>query len=291
MSRHRSRAKIPLAEQLELRILPTVNVAFNPNNGLLKITGDNADNRVEVEGLGDQGEVRVFVDGVFINDFDNVISVKANLKGGDDLLSLSALQIEENVTANLGDGADELDVDATASTITEFVAIGGFLKVVFGNDTGDIAEFDDIIAVGGNVTISGVSDVDFNGDGADFNIELAYDITFFANLKIELSGLGDVDGDGNELDFDNTNVGLTTTLEGSNNVERFEFTSCNFFQAFNANMDDGNDTIDINNGAASKNLFGAQANFRGGDDNDTLLKGLDNVFLQPEFITGFETVV
>jgi len=291
MSRQTRRTQVSSAEQLELRVLPTVNVAFNASNGLLKITGDNASNKVEVEGLGDEGHVEVFVDDVSVGEFENVVSIKANLKGGDDDLLLAAIVIEGNVTANLGDGADELDLDDSARTIDDILAIEGFLKVNFGSDVGDQADFDDAIAIGKDVTLTGVADVDFNGDGTDVNVQLDEDISFFANLNIEFSGLGDVNNDGLELDFDNVNVQGTTTFDGTNNIERFEFTNCAFFGDFNANMDDGNDTIDINNGANQKNAFFSEANFRGGDDNDTLLKGIDNLFSQPELITGFETVV
>lgn len=56
-------------------------------------------------------------------------------------------------------------------------------------------------------------------------------------------------------------------------------------------MDDGNDTFNIDNGAASKNEFKAQTFFNGGDDNDTLLKGAFNLFAVPEQVLNFETVV
>lgn len=292
MPPHTRLNRIAPAEQLELRILPTVKVNFNPNSGLLKITGDNADNDVEVEGQGIEGKVKVFVDNVSVGEFTNVVSIKTNLKGGDDELDLAAFQIDGNVTVKLGDGADELDLDASARTVTEGLFIRGFLKADLGNDVGDLADFDDTVVIGGDATITGVVDVDFDGDGTFGTIvELNDDITFFSNLRINFSGLGDVNGDNFELDFDNVNVAGTTTLDGSNNIERFQFTNCNFDGDFNVNMDDGNDVIDIDNGAVNENLFGSQANFRGGDDNDTLLKGVDNLFAQPELITGFETIV
>lgn len=283
------RNQISPAEQLELRVLPTVNVVFNPNNGLLKITGDNAENNVHIDGLGEIGKVRVSVNGG-AEDFEGVTSVKANLKGGDDRLLIAALQINGNVTVALGDGADELDVDDDG-VVNDTTAIGGFLKANFGADPGDFADFDGAVVIQGDAVFTGVADVDFNGNGNNNNVQLDQDISFLSDLTIKFSGFGDENGDNLELDFDNVNVRGETLLDGSDNVERFEMTNSRFEGEFNANMDDGNDSVDIDNGAAAKNAFLNQANFRGGDDNDTLFKGLDNLFARPELIADFETVV
>ncbi|MCA9099100.1 MAG: hypothetical protein KDA36_11960 [Planctomycetaceae bacterium] len=290
MSRQTRRNQVSPAEQLELRVLPTVNVAFNAGSGLLKVRGDNNDNSVEIEGLGTPGHVEVFVDGNSVGEFENVRSIKANMKGGDDGLFLAALQIEGNVTANMGDGADEFDVDDTGRAVDQGVFIGGFTKVNMGNDRDDYVDLDDAIQFVGSATFSGVADVDMNGDGVDSTPELDKDITFYSNLNISYSGFGDKNGDDLELDLDNVNVGGNVTIDGSNNVERVRITSSFFQNEFNADMDDGDDVINIDNGFNKRNFFG-QANFRGGDDNDTLFKGIDNVFANLEQITGFETIV
>jgi len=283
--------RISPSEQLELRVLPTVKVNFNPNNGLLKITGDNLDNKVEVDGDGTKGHAEVFVDDVSVGEFVNVISIKANLKGGDDFLFLAALQIDGNVTANFGDGADELDMDNLGfNMVDDELEIEGFLKANLGNDPGDFAEMDDAITIDGDVTIIGVADVDFNGDGVNRNVE-ADDITLLSDLSITFSGFGDTDADGFELDIDNVNVSGTTLIKGTNQEERLEITDCRFQGNFTANLDDGDDFINMNNGAADSNIFFSNAIFNGGDDNDTFLKGLDNFFTVPETILNFETVV
>jgi len=281
------------AEQLELRILPTVKVNFNPGSGLLKITGDSADNRIDIDGLATPGSMEVFVNNTLFDDFAGVKSIKVTLKDGNDTLFMGAVKIPGNLTVNLGDGADELDIDNIPNLGTGpngVVNIGGFVKANLGGDADDLLDFDDGIVITGSATFTGVADADFNGDGTDFQIQNADDITFLSNLTIKFSGFGDENNDNLELDFDNVNVQGTTILDGTNEIERFDFTNCSFGN-FNANMDDGDDLININNGAAQKNSFLAQANFRGGDDNDTLLKGLDNLFALPELITGFETVV
>ncbi|MCA9099101.1 MAG: hypothetical protein KDA36_11965, partial [Planctomycetaceae bacterium] len=84
-------ARIAPPEQLELRILPTVKVNFNPNSGLLKITGDNSNNIVEIDGLA-FSDLELFIDGNLFDQFDNVQKIKVNLKGGDDQFHISAFQ-------------------------------------------------------------------------------------------------------------------------------------------------------------------------------------------------------
>jgi len=46
---HNRRASFSPPEQLELRLLPTVKVNFNPNSGLLKFTGDDDINRIKLQ--------------------------------------------------------------------------------------------------------------------------------------------------------------------------------------------------------------------------------------------------
>ncbi len=55
-------------------------------------------------------------------------------------------------------------------------------------------------------------------------------------------------------------------------------------------MDDGNDELFIDFSGMSINEFGAGAVFNGGDGNDTLTIGANNLFGIPPTITGFETV-
>lgn len=290
MSRQTRRPRMTVTEQLELRVLPTVNVAFNPNSGLLKVKGDNGDNFVEIEGKGTPGHLEVFVDGVSVGEFNNVRSIKANLKGGNDDLLLAAIQIEGSVNAKLGSGADQFDIDSSAGSLTAPVIIGGSVVANLGNNAGDNLDFDDNIQIYGDAIFSGVADVDMNGDGTSAIPEIDDDILFFSDLTIRFSGHGDSNSDNLELDLDNVGVGGRVTLDGSNEAERVEMTNCFFSDEFNANLDDGNDVIDIDNGAANANFF-RQANFRGGDDNDTLLLGIDNLFEAPAQITDFETIV
>lgn len=292
-TRQTRRNQISPAEQLELRVLPTVNVAFNPNSGLLKITGDNADNVIRVEGLGNSSQVRVSeIHGINITsqDFQGVTSIKANLKAGNDVLLLTSLRVDGNVTAIFGDGSDELDVD-DGGIANGLTSIGGFLKANLGSDAGDRLDFDGAVIVYRDAVFTGVADVDFNGDGSGAGVQLDQDISFYSDLTINFSGFGDENNDGLELDFDNVNVRKETTLNGSDNVDRFEFTNSRFEGEFNADMNDGNDSIDVDTVRSVRNGFFGETNFRGGDGNDTLLKGLDDIFAGPEFISGFETVV
>ncbi|MCA9096388.1 MAG: hypothetical protein KDA68_23070, partial [Planctomycetaceae bacterium] len=112
MSRKIRKSHIVSAEQLELRILPTVKVNFNPNSGQLKITGDSAANDITLDGLATPGTLEVFINNTFFSPYAGVKSLKINLKGGDDKLNMSALDLEGNVNIKFGDGADVLDLDS-----------------------------------------------------------------------------------------------------------------------------------------------------------------------------------
>ncbi|MCA9093285.1 MAG: hypothetical protein KDA68_07350 [Planctomycetaceae bacterium] len=286
---------LPHPEQLELRILPTVKVNFNPNSGLLKITWDNAANRIDIEGL-DTGKVEVFIDLVLFDSFEGVKSIKANLKGGDDELQMSAVRIDGSLNVKTGSGADEVDMDDNielGSGTDTFNAVGLTGKFNLGGNVGDRIDFDDAIFFGKDVVMTGVADVDLNGDGVVAGFEVD-DIVFFENLTINLSGKGDVDGDNLEVDIDNVVVFMKTNINGSNASERIQITQSAFAEDFKLNLDDGDDVVRIDNGAANANLFGAAAIFNGGDDNDTLflgIDGIDNGFADPPTILNFETVI
>lgn len=87
-------------EQLELRILPTAKVSFNSRSGLLKITGDNADNDVSLDGLATAGSLEVFINNTFYDDFSGVKSLKIDLKRGNDKLRMAAPTSRETSISN-----------------------------------------------------------------------------------------------------------------------------------------------------------------------------------------------
>ena len=117
------------------------------------------------------------------------------------------------------------------------------------------------------------------------------DVTFSSNLTIQLSGLGDLNGDAREIEFDNVNVLGVSTLVGSDSVDRAFFADSFFQGNLDLSLKDGNDTLDISDGIDNKNFFNAQTRFDGGNDDDTLDQGTDNLFASPATILNFETIV
>ncbi|MFO1021031.1 MAG: hypothetical protein U0903_10085 [Planctomycetales bacterium] len=278
---------------LESRLLLTVNVSFNAKSGLLKITGDSAGDRVDIDGTGTAGQVEVFINSVKFDDFSNVKSIKANLGAGDDELNLSAVTIDGDINVNLGSGADKFDIDnntTLGSGPDGLVSIGGNVKAKMGGDSGDFLNWDDGMQLKGNVAITGVADVDMKGDGIAASESEVNDITYLGTMSIKYAQSGDVNGDGLEGDFESLLGVGKMTLTGSRLAERIEF-STSAFNNFAANLGSGDDVFNINFNSANANIFGV-SNFQGGGGLDTFLKGLNNRFdLAAPIIGGFETIV
>lgn len=292
MSTRSHRRSLPPAEQLELRILPTVNVSFNENTGLLKITGDNAANRIDLDGVN-PGHFELFIDNTLFDNFTSVDAVKINLKGGDDLLYFNAFRLIGSLTVNMGSGADELDMDNSinfGSGSDGPTYIENAVKINMGGDVGDLVDFDGNIGFNGDVAIKGVSDVDFDGAGTLHTLEANLDIFFNRTLKIDFAKSGDVNGDNLTLDFDNVYNTQGVTINGSNLSDTLQITRSYFFFPAKLSLSGGDDNVDIDNGAANKNEFLSGLIANGGSGNDTFQKGLDNLFGTPEVITAFETV-
>ena len=282
------------AEQLELRILPTVKVNFNPNNGLLKITGDNSNNIVEIDGLA-FSDLELFIDGNLFDQFDNVQKIKVNLKGGDDQFHISAFQYNGATSVKFGQGADLLDIDdeinlgSGADVRTE---IRDF-KADFGGNAGDLAQMDGGVRIQGDVEIKRVADVDCDGDGIDSTVEND-DVQFKGDTVIQLSGLGDVDGDGFEVELDNifASGGDVFLIVGSNFTDRINISRSKSQGDFKIDLRNGDDLLRVDNGGVLKNSFINNLSlFDGGTGDDTLLLGVDNDFGSPPTILNFETVV
>lgn len=286
---------LPPAEQLELRILPTVKVNFKPNNGLLKITGDSAANEITLDGLGTPGSLEVFINNTFFNTFAGVKSLKINLRDGNDKLNMSFLDLEGDVSLKFGDGADVLDLDSFTLLGTGGNGpshFGGFFKANFGGDAGDFAGMTNGVAVDGDVTIDRVADARLLGDGTSPQGELGLDLFFQSNLTIRLSGFGDVDNDGRELFGNNFYVAGETLIDASDSVDRFQIRSSRFDGLFTALMGDGDDYLFLDFPVSQHNEFGSDAVFDGGDDNDTLVLGSNILFSgNPPVITNFESVI
>ena len=279
-------------EQLEQRLLLTVKVSFNDNSKILKITGDNAANRIDLDGLGNFGQLELFVDNTLFDDFFGVESVKINLKGGDDQLYINAVRLIDKLTVNMGSGADELDMDNSVNLGTGpdgGTYIESTVKINMGADQGDLVDFDGNVGFNGPVSIKGVADVDFDGAGVLHTNEPAADVFFNRKITIDFSSFGDVNGDNLTLDFDNV-YSLECHINGSSIADNLQITQSYFFLELGLDLSAGDDVVDIDNGAAAKNQFASGIKANGGSGNDTFQKGLDNIFNSPEILVAFETV-
>lgn len=275
-------ARIAPPEQLELRILPTVKVNFNPNSGLLKITGDNADNRIDIDGFGVVGDMEIFVDSTLFNTYSGVNSIKVKLKGGNDRLLMNAFSINGSLTANLGKGADEFDIDDVVNFGTGpdgVVSVVGKVQVNLGGDVGDLFDLDGYLVFGDDVLVKGAADVDINGNGSTFNYEPGNDILFQKSLNIQFGQSGDVDGDTFSLDIDNMYLTGNLSIKGSSLVDRAQFTDNTFGGTTTILLSGGDDSLDLDNGAADKNRFFGDFLADGQTGIDTIDIDAENLFL------------
>lgn len=293
--RRRRLWNLPPSEQLEQRLLLTVKVKFNPNSGLLKITGDKDANNVTLDGLANPGSLEVFINNALHDTYSGVKSLKINLKDGNDKLNMAFLDLAGNVNLKFGDGADVLDIGsftALGSAGNGPSHFGGFFKAEFGNDEGDFVEMTNGVDIHGDVTINGASDARLTGDGTTPQGELGLDLYFRSDFTINLADFGDVDNDGRNLYAINLYVQGQTLIDASENVDHFMMLMNRFDGNFTAFMDDGDDDLFINFSGNQKNEFGAGAFFNGGDDNDIFTLGSGNLFSgSPPVITNFETIV
>ena len=260
-------------EHLELRIYPTVKVNFNPNSGVLKITGDNAANRIDLDFL-DIGDMEVFVDTELVGTFEGVVSIKAKLKGGDDRLLLNGIRTG-SLTANLGTGPDS------------DVYFGGVVNVNFGGDLGDLLDFDDAIRFREDASFKGVSDVTMVGDGASYGANIDFDVYFDKNLTVTFGKSSDVNGDNREINLASVVVKGVAKFTGTNAVERFESITSNF-ENFEMNLSGGNDFFDIIDNVSEQNRFGTSL-FNGGAGDDGLTNA-NQIFDTPPTFIGIEQI-
>lgn len=110
------------AERLEPRQLLAGDVSASVVHGTLFITGDNADNFVEVFGSGTPGQfvVEGFTDNHGVNttinhssnpqSFSGVTNISVSLKKGDDFFGFEQGTVAGNLSIDMGDGNDEVNV-------------------------------------------------------------------------------------------------------------------------------------------------------------------------------------
>lgn len=275
-------------EGLESRKLLAVDVNFHGGAGRLKLTGDHAADDIQINGTGGTGHVEVFVNGNLEGAFTGVRSIQANLKGGDDKLSIGAIDIEKNLDIKMGDGADTFILDTTVfnfgvgNGVNGNTLIKGSVKVRMGGDAGDFVDWEtsgaDSLGIAKSLTIVGTADADLRGNGSTFNLETG-DIVVGGNLLIRLSEGGDTNNDNWELDMGNVLVGGKTRIVGSGEADRMQLTDSAFLQRTSIHLGGGSDTLDMT-GAGNENFFDQHVVFHGGGGQDTLLNNPANVYHQ-----------
>jgi hypothetical protein len=283
-------------EQLEERRLLAVSVTTG-KQGLLSIVGDNDGDIVRVNGTGVSGAVDVFVNGGFVGTFGGIKTIKANLKGGDDTLELSAIHIGGAVDVDMGQGEDGFAIDTLVSAggIPGFagnVFIGGSLICKMGNNVSDDVALNAGpggpglgITIGNNVTISGVDDVDLQGDGGSFNVQDA-DINIGGFLKI--SGNSPSGGD---LFINDVNVGGTTIISLGGGDDEIHLTDSSFGRRLAVSLAAGDDLIDADKGPGEQNRFAAEVVVNGGKGTDTVDGNpLDEFLAGPPVLNRVENV-
>jgi len=271
----------PLFERLEDRTLLTVSASFGAKRGILTLNGSAGADIVEVFGTGNFGEVRV-IDGAFDQTFTGVKSITVDLGAGNDSLQVSGINIGGNLSANLGTGADTFSLDHQRGAFTAPVFIGGSVAVNFGGNAGDFAEWDTGAAatnlgirVGGDVTLAGVADVDFDGNGGT-PASQAEDINIGGLLKVTLSGTGNVGGNAAHLYLDDVNVGGRTILNGSDVVDIIRIGNSSFARPVEIALKGGDDLFDIDE--PNFNRFNNTLFVNYGLGNDTFDTNAGNFF-------------
>jgi hypothetical protein len=277
-------------EQLEQRRLLAVSVTTG-KQGLLSFVGDGVDDLVVVTGTGVAGEVDVFANGGFVGTFSGVKTIKANLKGGDDILELSAIHIGGAVDVDMGQGEDIFVIDTFApggegQGFAGDVFIGGSVICKMGNNVDDIAVFDTDngapgfgITVGNNVTIAGAEITDFQGEGGSSAVQ-STDVTIGGFLKVSSSV------DGAIIAARDINVGGTTIVTLGAGDDIVDIQDCSFARRVEVSMGAGDDIV-----AVRDSISDADVVAKGGKGDDILDTSMGNDFALPPVVTGFEIVI
>lgn len=282
-------------ELLENRRYLAVTPSFSATTGTLTIAGDSTSEEVLLQSEGSAGQVGVFVTGQGpLGTYVGVRTLRINLGGGNDILTVAAINIGGDLSVNMGSGADEFTIINTGTIAEAPVFIGGSVIVNMGNNANDYFVIDSEgglpINIGRDLRVSQVADVTIVGGLGSSRID-AGDITIGGNLSIALSGLGDANGNGVEVLLDDVNVGGNTTLKGSAANDRMRFLDCAFSRRVAINLGSGNDRVSINEGPLHSSRFSEQFLLNGGTGTDTFERGADNFFATLPKLTAIELVV
>lgn len=267
-----------------------VNVTAS-SQGLLKITGDNAADTVDVDGTGVTGTLDVFVNGGFVGTFAGITNISATMKGGADRLNLSAIDIAGSVTVNMGSGADVFDIDNDTFGLGPDgnVHIGGGLNVVMGNNAGDAIAWDSTggfgTTIGGSAILAGASTFNLDGDGGTSALEAS---------DLNIGGLLQISSKLASTSFiDDVNVASTTIISLGKRADSVTIVDSHFGGDVQVILGAGNDLFDLDYSGApgDASQFDGNVNVLGGAGMDTLDELAANVFAIPPAFRGFEVFV
>jgi hypothetical protein len=275
-------------ERLEERRLLAVTVTATPQ-GLLKIAGNGASDTVDIDGTGAPGRVDVFINGAFAGTFAGIKNISATMKGGADVLNLSAVDITGSVTVDMAGGADVVDLDNTTTLgggPDGGVLIGGSLNVVMGNNAGDVIDWASTggfgTTVAGSAVLAGASNVTLNGQGGGSGLQ-ASDLNVGGLLQIS-SKLASTSL------IDDVNVGSTTIISLGKKADTVQISDSHFTGDLEVVLGAGNDLFDVDL-AAQASQFDGNVNVLGGAGMDTLDELAANVFAIPPSYREFEVFV
>lgn len=286
-------------ERLENRVLLAVNVT--QDGAILYIGGDGEADEVFVDGTGVTGEVEVFSGTESLGVFSNVNTIVATLRGGDDSLTVAAIDITGSLRVRMGDGADTFVLHNAQSTlgggVDGNVSIGDDLRIKMGRNEGDVARLvcdiaDSGISVTNNLRIWGVADLTLDGEGESSDADLG-DISVGGNLKITSTVGADIDDDDLFSIFvDNVNVAGKTYVRLGAGDESVSVTNSSFLDRVVVRLRDGDDSFTTEPGvdpvADVSNFFGAGVRIRGGNGNDLLDPNLEDEFTVDPTVIDFE---
>lgn len=254
------------------------------SKGKLKLTSDADSDIITVEGNGELGRVAVLANGSNAGEFSGVRDIDVKTGAGDDQVSFLGIQIGGNLRAKLGDGGDNLRLDAVGFPVVKQVLIGGNLDVTLGGDAGDSfavgTASDAPVNILGNVTIRGASLIDMDGDGINPALE-NLDIVIGGKFRIERAG-----GDANAapIDFyhlDDVVVGGDAKLVFGDENDELRITDSQFARKVTIQLRGGDDIVDFRNDATK---FDGPIDFIGGSGVDSLVDSNGCEFsVQPTF--------
>ncbi|QDU30868.1 hypothetical protein ETAA8_60170 [Anatilimnocola aggregata] len=253
-------------ESLEERTVLAGNIAATVSNGYLNLTGDSADNRIEI--------MRSDSNDVTIRSLDGT----TRINGQDGPITLS--NVSKGIIANTGDGDDELDI--TGSSTTVFRVLGD-VRLNTGNGD-DIIRFTNFSMAGSLTVTMGAGEDQFYGDrdpnlnlvvnglrvsgvttidtGADADL-VSIQGSYFNNRFLVNTNLGN-----DTLDIRTTRFNSLASLNGSSGTDRLNrydnsFGSSLYIYSFETRTNDfehspgsnlgptvGNDTVTVAEGGS-----------------------------------------